>query len=120
MNLGSKGERLAARFLKRLGYRIVARNYRCPAGEIDIVAEDDDTLVFTEVKSRRSDVAADPEVNVDHRKREQLVRVARYYLLQKSAHDRPARFDVVAVVVPQRGKPAIEHFIDAFSPGARI
>ena len=119
MNLGAAGEKAAARHLEQSGYRIVARNYRCPAGELDLVAIDEDTIVFVEVKTRRSDQAADPEVNVTHAKQCQITRAAKYYLMVKSAQEHPARFDVVAVVLPDRGRPAVEHFVDAFGPVRR-
>ena len=119
MTLGAQGEELAAAFLKKQGFRIVARNYRCPSGEIDIIAIDGDTIVFVEVKSRSSDVAADPEVAVHHYKRRQVTRAAKYFITHKSMHHQPCRFDVVAVVLPAGGEPKIEHFVDAFGPTPR-
>lgn len=119
MKLGAAGEKAAARHLKQLGYRVVARNYRCPAGELDLVAVDAGSIVFVEVKTRQSDDAADPEVNITRAKRQQITRAARYYLMEKSAQEHPARFDVVAVVLPESGKPSIEHFVDAFAPVSR-
>ena len=116
MKLGALGEKAAARHLQRLGYRVVAR---CPVGELDLIAVDGGSIVFVEVKTRRSADAADPEVNVTSAKRRQLTRAARYYLMHKSAQDHPARFDVVAVVLPDSGKPSIEHFVDAFAPVSR-
>lgn len=121
MKIGERGERIAARTLKRAGYRLIARNYTCPAGEIDLIAVDDDTLVFVEVKTRSSDRDADPEANVHRRKQSQIVRAARFYLAaNKSAQDRPCRFDVLAIVADSKGKPVVEHFVDAFQPPARI
>ena len=119
MNLGAAGEKAAAKYLRRRGYRIVARNYRCRGGEIDLIALDADTIVFVEVKTRREDLAADPEVNVAYHKQKRITRAARYYLMEKGAQDRPGRFDVVAVVWPEAGKPSVEHFIDAFGPTPR-
>ncbi len=119
MNLGARGERVAARFLKRARYRILTRNYRCPAGEIDIIAADGDMLVFVEVKTRCSNESADPEINVTHTKQRQIERVARYYVQSRSAHAQPCRFDVVSVVLPGRGEPVVEHFVDAFQASAR-
>lgn len=116
MNLGARGERIAARSLKRSGYRIVARNYRCPVGEIDLIALDGDTLVFVEVKTRRSSETAFPEVNVHHRKRRKITQVAKYYVATKDAQQHPCRFDVVSVVLGERGAPSIEHFVNAFEP----
>ena len=119
MTLGRAGEKAAAAFLKRSGWRIVARNYTCPQGELDLVGLDGDTIVFVEVKSRRSDASADPEINVTYHKQRRLTRAARHYLMEKGAQDRPCRFDVVAVVLPDQGEAAIEHFVDAFGPVPR-
>ena len=119
MNLGAAGEKAAAKYLRRLGYRIVTRNYRCPVGELDLVAVDEDTIVFVEVKTRRQDAAADPEAGITFHKQRRTTRAARYYLMEKSAQDRPSRFDVVAVLLPESGKPSVEHFVDAFGPPPR-
>ncbi len=114
--LGSRGERIAARALRQAGYRIVTRNYKCFAGEIDLIALDDDTLVFVEVKTRSSADAAFPEANVNHRKQRQITRVARAYVAAKQIDERPLRFDVVSVLLEGRSKPAVEHFVNAFEP----
>jgi len=119
VNLATAGERLAARALARSGYRMVARNYTCSAGEIDLIALDGDTIVFVEVKTRRSDEAAFPEANVTWHKKRQLVRVARYFLHAKAAEDRPSRFDVVSVVIGDQGEPQVEHFVNAFEAASR-
>lgn len=116
MNLGVAGEKAAARFLKRLGYRVVRRNYRCKAGEIDIIALDGETLVFVEVKTLRTAEAAWPEAHVNAPKRRKLIQAARYFLTSSSSADRPSRFDVLAVIMPVDAPPEFEHFIDAFSP----
>lgn len=113
LNLGEMGERLAVRHLRRQGLRILVRNYRCEMGEIDIVASDGDTLVFVEVKTRRREEPA-PELQVDRAKQRQLARVARRYLSLYGTRQPPARFDVVAVVWPEDGSPAIRHIRDAF------
>jgi putative endonuclease len=114
MSLGPRGEAVAAEFLTARGYRVVSRNFRCPQGEIDIIAVDGDTVVFVEVKSRRSGQAADPETNVDRRKRRRLVRAALVYAGRKGLDDCPCRFDVIAIVLPEKDEPQIEHFEDAF------
>ena len=119
MTLGSSGENEAAKHLRRVGYRIVARNYRCRAGEIDLIAIDEGTIVFVEVKTRRQNQAADPEVNVTYHKRCRISRAAKHFLMEKSAQGRPCRFDVVSVLMPEQGKPVIEHFADAFAPTPR-
>ena len=118
-NLGPYGEKLGGKFLKRLGYRILKKNYRCQTGEIDLVAVDGDTLVFVEVKTRRNDDAAFPEAAVNSHKRRQITRAAKTFIAQNHAQHFPARFDILAIVVPEKGKPQVEHFIDAFPPASR-
>ena len=112
--LGRRGEDQAARFLRRLGHKIIARNYLCPIGEIDLVTIDGDTLVFVEVKTLSSDKAAEPQDHVGFTKQRQVRRVADYYLAKHNAHDRPLRFDVVAVLLPVSGRAQITHFVNAF------
>lgn len=114
LEIGRKGEKLARRFLKRLGYKILARNYACPAGEIDVIALDGRTIAFVEVKTRRGDALADPEDAVTAHKRRQLTRVAQYWLSQRRADDYGCRFDVVSVTMLERGRPVIRHTPDAF------
>lgn len=122
--LGRRGEKLTARHLRRMGWKILARNYRCPAGEADIIALDSstradcdaETIVFVEVKARTSDRHVAPESAVGPRKRRQLARVAEYYLAHHPAEDYAVRFDVVAVIAAADGRPEIRHTVDAFAP----
>ncbi len=111
--LGRRGERMAARYLRRHGYRIVARNYRAEGGEIDLVAMEGETLVFVEVKLRRSLVAGAPEEAVDERKQEHLQRAAASFAARMRAQRHPMRFDIVAISTAA-GRPQIELFKDAF------
>ena len=97
MTTGKKGEDLAVAYLSEAGYRILQRNYRCIFGEIDIVAEDGETLVFAEVKSRRSCAYGDPQLAVGHAKQRKISRIALHYLSEKHQSQKPARFDVVAI-----------------------
>jgi putative endonuclease len=97
ISTGKKGEELAAARLAEAGYRIIERNYRCLFGEIDIVAEEGETLVFAEVKSRRSEAYGDPQLAVGREKQKKISRIAMHYLTEKRLCHRPARFDVVAV-----------------------
>jgi len=97
ISTGKRGEELAAAYLAEAGYRIIERNYRCLFGEIDIVAEEGETLVFVEVKSRRSDAYGDPQLAVGHRKQKKISRISIHYLAERHLRHRPARFDVVAV-----------------------
>jgi putative endonuclease len=108
-----RGEALAALLLRAKGYRIEARNWRCPLGEIDIVARRGDTLVFVEVKTRGGASAGPPEQAVDERKRTQLVRLARVYLGRFRGEPPPCRFDVIAVD-RSRALPRIRHLRAAF------
>ena len=111
--MGDRGENLAARHLRNLGYRIIVRNFRCEIGEIDIIARDGRTLVFVEVKTRSYDEPS-PEDQVHADKQQQLTRVAKSYLARYGAPQPPARFDVVAIVWPQGRAPIIRHIPHAF------
>lgn len=96
---GKKGEELAAAFLGEQGYRIVARNYRCIYGEIDIVAWEGETLAFVEVKSRRTGDYGSPQLAVDRKKQDKISRVALHYLAEHRLRECRARFDVAAVLL---------------------
>jgi putative endonuclease len=120
--LGRRGELLARKLLRRAGLKILAANYRCPAGEVDLIALDRatrkargaETIVFVEVKTRSAPGRTAPETAVDARKRRQIQAVADYYLRRRGADDYRTRFDVVAVVLPEGGEPQITHIRDAF------
>ncbi|NLX13137.1 MAG: YraN family protein [Phycisphaerales bacterium] len=114
--LGRKGERLALRFLRRKGCKLVTRNYRCAGGELDLVLLDDEVVVFVEVKTRTGRTHADPEDAVNLPKRQRIIRAARYFLQQTDSFDRMFRFDIVAITREDDGELAVEHFIDAFEP----
>lgn len=88
---------MAVRALKKEGYRILERNYRNPFGEIDVVAEDKDCLVFVEVKKRNTELFDQSVWSVNKRKRDHLVRTALLYLKTHGRIDRRARFDVVGI-----------------------
>jgi putative endonuclease len=96
-DLGAAGEQAAEHFLRKKRYVIVARNYRCKVGEVDLVALDRGTLVFVEVKTRRHAGFGAPIEAVDMRKQRQIVRAARHFIAAHRLHDRDARFDVVGV-----------------------
>jgi putative endonuclease len=115
-DIGRRGEKLARRFLKARGFRVITRNYRCPAGEIDLIILDGRTVAFVEVKSRRGLAHADPEDTVTVHKRRQVTRVAQVWLSRHPADDRTWRFDVVAVTFVDTGKPIIRYTPDAFPP----
>jgi putative endonuclease len=94
---GRTGERAAEAHLVRAGYRILARNYRCALGEIDLVALDRRTVAFVEVKARRGTAAGAPLEVVTRRQQRRIVRAARHYLARERLLDRFVRFDVVGV-----------------------
>lgn len=103
---GILGEKLARDFLKRRGYRIRQSNYRCPEGEIDIVAEHKDCLVFVEVKTRRSLEFGSPEESVTADKREKLRSVAARYRQSHDNFPQLWRIDVVAIELDHKNKPS--------------
>ena len=95
--LGRRGERAAEKYLRRNGYRIVARNFRAAGAEIDLIAMDGETLVFVEVKTRRSRDAGAPEEAVDARKQTRMRRAAEVFARRYRADEIEMRFDIVAV-----------------------
>lgn len=95
--LGAAGEQAAERLLRRWCYAILERNYRCPLGEVDLIALDGATVVFVEVKTRTHGAYGSPFDAVDARKQRQIVRVAEYYIAEHRLEGRDARFDVVGV-----------------------
>ncbi|MGH7893549.1 MAG: YraN family protein [Candidatus Binatia bacterium] len=111
--LGRRGEAVADAFVRALGYRVVARNFRCRAGEIDLIVLDGDTVVFVEVRSRTGTRLGTPLESVDGRKQTRVARVARYFLAAQGWYDRAARFDVVGVRF-DRDPPSVEHVRAAF------
>ena len=111
--IGDLGEKAAEEMLAAQGYRIVARKHRCPRGEVDLVAEQGDLLVFVEVRTRASVVFGAPEETVGAAKQQRLVRAARDFLARWRGPPRSARFDVVAVVDEPAG-PRLTHFPGAF------
>ncbi len=97
LELGKRGEELALRTLKRLGYTCIARNYRCALGEVDLIAKDGDTLVFVETKTRKGGALAYAKEAIDARKRRQLSKVALAFMKANNCCEVKSRFDVVAV-----------------------
>lgn len=111
--LGRRGEDAACEHLRALGFTILARNYRCPAGEMDIVARRGSLIVFCEVKTRRSLNYGYPVEAVDARKQARLRRIAAHYLAAERPQAAEVRFDVVSAIVSNRGV-ELEHLEDAF------
>lgn len=113
-NIGKSGENIAASFLQNRGYAILGRNYRKRFGEIDIVAEIDNTVVFVEVKTRTSTFFGRPFEAVDCRKQQRMIKAALNYINSNRLGDRPARFDVIGVLLSRDRAPEIDHITNAF------
>ena len=113
LDLGKLGEELALKKVKRLGYKCIARNYRCALGEIDLIAKDGDCLVFIEIKTRRGRSLDSIKEVIDKRKKRQLSKVALAYLKSNNYYDVRSRFDVVAISLNQ-DKEQIEVIQNAF------
>jgi putative endonuclease len=111
--LGKQGEEVAERYLMKKGYKLVERNYRCAAGEVDLIVLDRRVIVFVEVKTRSGDRFGSPLEAVEARKQRKMMRAAQFFLSQKGLHQRDARFDVVGISWPG-GKPIVEHIENAF------
>ncbi len=113
--LGERGERAAARFLKRAGYKILERSYRGKQGEIDLIVTDRRALIFVEVKTRRSTQYDHPAESVDLQKQRRITRTATAFLRQHRLGDVATRFDIIAITWPvNTRRPTIEHFPGAF------
>lgn len=120
--LGQRGEDAAARYLKRHGFRILARGHRHRLGEVDLVAVErrSGTVVFVEVKTRRSDDPEQAAAAVDQRKQIRLTRLALAFLKRYGLLGHAARFDVVAVSWPRtQRRPRVVHIPNAFEAAAR-
>ncbi|HKQ61383.1 MAG TPA: YraN family protein, partial [Candidatus Polarisedimenticolaceae bacterium] len=112
--LGRAGEAAAARALERAGLRVLERRWRTQLGEIDLVAEQGELVVFVEVKTRTCSPYGTPAEAVTARKRSRLGRVALAYLAHRGWLERPSRFDVVEVDAGPDGLGRVEHLPDAF------
>jgi putative endonuclease len=101
--LGARGEAMAARFLRAQGYRILDRNVQLGRYEIDIIAQEGDTVTFVEVKTREAVEAVRAEENVNREKQRRIIRAARQYISERDDPEMYYRFDIVAVVLSRRG-----------------
>lgn len=112
--LGKRGEEAAACFLERREYEILDRNWKCIAGEADIVALQDDTLCFIEVKTRKDAQKGFPSEAVDTRKRSRYERIAACYLKDHDYADVRVRFDIIAILVLGEDRAFLRHHLNAF------
>ncbi|TCJ16961.1 YraN family protein [Rubrobacter taiwanensis] len=111
---GRAGEEIAARYLARAGYELVARNYRTRFGEVDLIVRRGALLVFVEVKLRRGLGFGEPVESVTARKRRKIRRVAEHYLVREGAEFEELRFDVVGVLAGRDGRIRVRHVEGAF------
>ena len=119
--LGRKGEAAARAYLEQHGVRILAANYSCTAGEIDLIGREREALLFIEVKTRSSEAFGPPQLAVHQRKQRQIVRAAQWFLAERRLSEVACRFDVVAVTVLGDGVPHIHWLRDAFpAEGVRV
>jgi putative endonuclease len=115
--LGRWGEKRCERFLKRKGLKTLTRNFLCKTGEIDLIMVDTDgTLVFVEVKTRANEDFGPSESAVTAAKKTRMFRAARYFLATHNIEDRPYRFDVVTIVLGEKGPAETRHYENAFVP----
>jgi putative endonuclease len=112
---GTRSERAAGRYLKKCGCKILARNFSCSLGELDLVALDGEVIVFVEVRSTEDGNIERPLASVDFAKQHHLTRAAQYFLQKKRLLNHSARFDVVALRWPDGASdPEITHIRNAF------
>jgi putative endonuclease len=115
--LGRWGEKRCEKFLKRKGLKTLTRNFSCKTGEIDLVMVDSDgTLVFVEVKTRANEDFSTSESAVTPAKKTRMLRTARFFLATNNIENRPFRFDVVTIVLGEKGPEQIRHYESAFTP----
>ena len=113
--LGALGEKEAERYLKGQGYKIIEKNYRCKWGEIDLIAQYNEFLIFIEVKTRNSSSNVNPLISLTRKKQKKLIQLGTYYLVSKNISGMQPRFDVVSVVKDLSDQYSIEHLINAFT-----
>jgi len=112
-NLGKFGEKISVQYLKKKNYQVVEKNYRCRAGEIDIIAKKDNIFIFIEVKTRTSILYGEPIESINNIKADKIRKVAEYYLSTACVDEPRVRFDVISVQKAYR-KIIISHLKNAF------
>ena len=112
--IGKRGENAAVRYLEKMGYEILERNWKCQFGEADVIARDGQTLVFVEVKTRTGISKGFPSESVNAKKRRRYEKIAAWYLKEYDEVDIPVRFDVVALLVISEDRAFIRHYVNAF------
>ncbi|MDT3695936.1 MAG: YraN family protein [Ignavibacterium sp.] len=113
-DFGKEGEEIAAKYLLEKGFEILKRNYQFSHGEIDIIAMDGETLVFIEVKTRKTLEYGEPEYAITKKKIQQIKKVAELYLFDNEIEEADCRFDVIAIILGSENNPQITHYENAF------
>ena len=116
--IGAMGERVAVEYLLEKNYQILETNWVCGHKEVDVIAKDGDTIVFVEVKTRRSSYLVEPEATVDVFKQRHLIWAANSYV-NRFQYDNDVRFDIISIVIDKNDEKKIEHIEDAFYPSIR-
>ncbi len=111
---GRRAENLAEQMLRKKGYHIVEKNLRLAGGELDLIAEDQGTLVFIEVKARRGNQFGGTPYAITTRKKQQLAKLAQFYLSQKELRHKPCRFDAILVIETNEHSAQLTHIEQAF------
>jgi len=112
--IGMEGEEIALRYLLEKGYKLLQRNWHFGKYEVDLIIENNEYLVFVEVKFRSTNYFGEPEIFVSDKQKHNLVKAANRYI-NKYSVEKEARFDIVSIVMEHK-KPKINHIEDAFSP----
>jgi len=115
IKVGDLGEQAAADYLQEVGYELLERKYRLKIGEIDIIAKKDHTIVFIEVKTRRSTRYGFPAEAVTYRKQQKIINTALCYLKQINQNNASCRFDVMEIFLTELNVITYNHIMDAFS-----
>ncbi len=115
--LGEKGEKAACQYLKRRGFDVIETNWTCGFGEVDIVAIDEDTLVFVEVKTRSGIEHGLPEDAITYTKRKKYEKIAMAYLEKSDYNDLPIRFDAISITLMAEDRAFLRHHKNAFGVG---
>ncbi|HXV27529.1 MAG TPA: YraN family protein [bacterium] len=115
LSLGQRGEMIGWSYLLKKGYRILEKNYRCPLGEIDVIAMKGRRVVFIEIKTRSHARFGRPEEAVHAAKQKKLIQLALWYMKQKKMEETPCAFDVLAITLKDHEDPEIHLLEDAFT-----
>ncbi len=113
--LGRWGEKYSEKFLNKKGFKTLTRNFSCKTGELDLVMVDSDGgIIFVEVRTKTHEDFSSVESSITSAKMTRLKRAAKYFISTNNIENRPFRFDIIAIVLGQKGKPQLRHYENAF------